>query len=358
MSYGSIYKIVFPNGKHYIGLTTTSLEQRTKEHTCCAKNADVKYLYNAIRKYDMVDTLELIEIDTADTEEELCEKEIGYIIEYNSYYMNGNGYNMTYGGEGTNGYVFTDEVKLKMSEAKKKQFEDHPEKGKEHGERMKKYYEDNPEAREKQSVVIKTYFEDNPEARQKNSEAQKKYFEEHPEAREKMSQIKKTYHEEHPEAGQEHGEKMKTYYEAHPEARQRLSESHKKYHKEHPEARQKMSEIKKQYNKEHPENRKAHSEKMKQYNKEHPEKGKAHSEKMKIYYENNPECIKKTLDTIGKNKPFDVFKNDGTFIKTFTYQFEAKEYLQNEYNITSIISIGSVLEGKRNSSAGFVFKYK
>ena len=30
--FGSIYKIEFPNGKHYIGITTTSLEQRAKEH--------------------------------------------------------------------------------------------------------------------------------------------------------------------------------------------------------------------------------------------------------------------------------------------------------------------------------------
>ena len=109
MSFGSIYKINFPNGKHYIGLTTTSLKQRTKEHKTTAKSGDTKCVYNALRKYDMVDTLELIEIDTADTVEELCEKEIGYIIEYNSYYMNENGYNMTYGGEGTNGYIFTEE---------------------------------------------------------------------------------------------------------------------------------------------------------------------------------------------------------------------------------------------------------
>jgi hypothetical protein len=109
MSCGSIYKIVFPNGKHYIGLTTTSIEQRTKGHRSCAKSGDNKCLYNAIRKYDMVENLELIEINTADFIEELCELEILYIHEYNSYYMNGRGYNMTYGGEGTNGYVFTDE---------------------------------------------------------------------------------------------------------------------------------------------------------------------------------------------------------------------------------------------------------
>ena len=52
MSYGSIYKIQFPNGKHYIGLITTSLEQRKKEHKKSAKSGDNKCLYNTIRKYD------------------------------------------------------------------------------------------------------------------------------------------------------------------------------------------------------------------------------------------------------------------------------------------------------------------
>ena len=175
MSCGSIYKIVFPNGKHYIGLTTTSLEQRTKEHRSCAKSGDNKCLYNAIRKYDMIENLELIEIDTADSIEELCELEILYIHEYNSYYMNERGYNMTYGGEGTNGYVFTEEDNLKNSE------------------RLKKYYEDHPEAREKCSKSQKKRFE-NPEEIQKNREALRKYYEDHPEAREKMSEIKKNYY--------------------------------------------------------------------------------------------------------------------------------------------------------------------
>ena len=263
MACGSIYKIKFPNGKHYIGLTTTSLEQRTKQHKNSAKNGDSQCIYNAIRKYGMVDKLELIEIDTADTIEELCEKEIGYIIEYNSYYMNENGYNMTYGGEGANGYVFTEEVKQKMSESRKKHFE-------------------NPEAREQMSERLKTYFE-NPEAIKKNSEARKKY------------------HQDNPGAGKEHGERMKKHYEENPEAREQMSEIKKK-HYENPEARRKLSR--------------------------------------------------------GENKPFDVFTIDGTFIKTFTYQFEAKEYLQTEYKVTSTFKIGEVLAGNRNSSAGFIFKYK
>ena len=119
MPFGYIYKIEFPNGKHYIGLTTISLEHRRSQHKNLAKSGNIKYLYNALRKYDMIDTFELIEIDTADTLEELCELEIGYILTYNSHYIYGYGYNMTYGGEGTNGYVWKEYDKQKQSERRK-----------------------------------------------------------------------------------------------------------------------------------------------------------------------------------------------------------------------------------------------
>lgn len=169
------YKIIFPNGKHYIGLSTTSKEQRTKEHKYCAKSGDTKYLYNALRKYNMVETFELIVIDTAETLEELCEKEKEYIIKYNSYYKNGKGYNMTYGGEGSFGYVFTDEAKLKNSEIRKKYFKDNPFAGKQHSIIMKKYYEDNANARKVMSELKKKHYE-KPEVRKKHSEAQKKKY--------------------------------------------------------------------------------------------------------------------------------------------------------------------------------------
>ena len=263
MTCGYIYKIKFPNGKHYIGLTTTSLEQRKKQHKKCAKSNDNKCLYNALRKYEMTDTFELIEIDTADTKEELCEKEIQYIQEYNSYYLNENGYNMTFGGEGFNGYIRTEEDKQKMSEAGKKQFE-------------------SPESRQKQSERLKKYNE-TPEARKKNSEA------------------------------------LKTYYKKNPNAIQKNSEAQKKRYKDNPGSIQKNSEAQK--------NR-------------------------------SPEWKIKKLDTLGQNKPFDVFTIDGIFVKTFTYQFKAMEYLQKEYHITSSIKICSVLLGNRNSSHGFIFTYK
>jgi len=407
MSYGTIYKIQFPNGKNYIGLTTTSLEQRKREHKCCAKNENnTNLLYNALRKYDMVDTFELIEIDTADTLEELCEKEIRYIQEYNSYYLDGNGYNMTYGGDGVIGYVYTEEDKLKMSEAQKKRFENpeaiqqmseikkiyyenNPDAGKEHSEKMKKHFE-NPEAIKKNSEAQKKRYE-NPEAIQKCSEAQKKRFENNPEARQQMSEIKKKYFENNPEARQKCSETLKKRFE-NPEVRQQQSEARKKYYEHNPEAKQKHGDAIQNYYKNNPDKLKerieAHkksfenpdviekcsqsqkkrfenqnerqkcSEAQKKRFENNPEARQQMSEIKKKYFENNPEARQKILGKKGQNKPFDIFTVDGTFIKTFNYQFEAKEYLQKEYNITSTMKIGAVLEGKRCKTAGFVFKYK
>ena len=148
---------------------------------------------------------------------------------------------------------------------------------------------------------MKKQFEDNPELKEKIAQLQKEYWEK-PEARQQMSAKKKKYYEDNPEAGKEHSEKMKKYYE-NPEAIQRNKDAQKKRFE-------------------------------------------------------NPEEKKKILDSKGQNKPFDVFTKDGTFIHTFAYKYEAKEYLQKNYNTNSTIKIGQVLEGSRNSSAGFVFKYK
>ncbi len=335
MTYGYIYKIEFPNGKHYIGLTC-SLKQRKRTHKQYAKYGDTRKVYNALRKYDMVDNFELIEIDTAETNEELCEKEIEYIQKYNSYYLDGgNGYNMTLGGDGCNGYVFTEEVKQKISEARKLYFEEHPEAIEIMRKAQKKRFED-PEERQKSSEKMKKHFE-NPEAIEIMRKAQKKRFED-PEERQKISEARKLYFE-NTEAIEKHRQSQKKYFE-NPEAIKKNSEAQKKHHIENPQRR------------------KEHSEKMTNHYKNNPDAGKEHSEKMKKRFENNPEARKKILDTKGQNKQFDIFTKDGTFVKSFSYHFEAKEYLQREYNITSTIKICEVLNGNRKSSAGFVFKYK
>ena len=340
MSCGYIYKILFPNGKHYIGLTTTSLEQRTKGHRLCAKSGDSKLVYNAIRKYDMIDTFELIEIDTAYTIEELCEKEKRYIQEYNSYYLNENGYNMTYGGEGTNGYVFTEEDKVKMSESAKNYFDNRNE---DEIRRFKEAHakpyegEGGQEKRQKIRETKKQYYLDHPEARQLISDTQKKRYEDPEEIKKNIERMTK-YNKEHPEKGKEHSERMQMRFQDNPNLGKEHSEKLKTYYK-NPVALQKNrdSQIK--------------------HNKEHPEKGEAASKALKERWE-NPDFMRKIADGKGRNKPFDVFTKDGTFVKTFTYQFEAIEYLQEEYHITSIINVGGVLSGKKNSSKGFVFKYK
>ena len=93
----------------------------------------------------MIDTFQMIVIDTAETEKELCEKEIAHIEMHNSHYISGNGYNMTDGGDSANGYEFTEKDRQKMSESQKKYHKDNPEAGKAHGEYMKKRFIDNPE---------------------------------------------------------------------------------------------------------------------------------------------------------------------------------------------------------------------
>tara|TARA_B100000424_G_scaffold62223_1_gene45323 strand:- start:235 stop:1131 length:897 start_codon:yes stop_codon:yes gene_type:complete len=297
MPFGYIYKIEFPNGKVYIGQTGRTLKQRHTEHNTKAKNGNTRAVYGALRKYNMVGTFELIEIDTADTKEELCEKEIGYILMYRSIERE-YGYNRTIGGEGVKGYVYTEEQREKQSQATKKQFA-------------------KPGAREKHSEAQKKRFEDF-EERKKCGEATKKYYEETPGAREKQSKIKKK-HFAKPGEREKQSERLKKYFEK-PGEREKQSEKLKKYF-EKPGVKEKISERRK-----------------KQFKK--------------------PGAKHQLLDAQGKNKPFDVFTTDGTFVKTFTYQMDAREYLQKEYGITSTIKSGEVLKGRRKSSAGFVFKYK
>ena len=117
--YGIIYKISFPNGKKYIGQTRNSIKQRKGEHISCSRSNKPKYiLHKAIKLYGE-ESFEMIEIANAINKEELNSLEIYYIKENNTYFKNGSGYNMTFGGEGNSGYVFTDEIKKKMSINKK-----------------------------------------------------------------------------------------------------------------------------------------------------------------------------------------------------------------------------------------------
>ena len=298
--YGYIYKIPFPNGKHYIGLTSRSLEQRQNEHKRCAKNGDTKCLYNALRKYNMEDTLELVEIDTADNKEELDEKEIGYILMYNSLDKE-YGYNGTIGGEGTKGYSFTEEQRKNVSKSQLHRFE-------------------------------------NPEARQKNSESQKKRFE-NPEEREKSSIRMKQRALDNPNIGIRQSIHLKQLYH------------------NIPSKKDDMSKLKLQQNKDNPDMKKQQSElKLMRYEDIDGLEKRKNISKTSLIQWKDPEKRKKIIDEKRKrfSKPFNAYK-DGKLVDCFDHIPDCALKLFNQEQSSNI---SAVLKGTRKHHKGFIFKYK
>ena len=346
MAYGYIYKISFPNGKCYIGLTTRTIKERWDEHNYNAKAGDTKCLYKSLRKYNMVDTFQMIVIDTAETEKELCEKEIAHIEIHNSHYKRGYGYNMTDGGEGVIGYRHTEETKRIMSE------------------KSTVYYSDTS-IRIAKSIEVKKYFE-NQENRLRLIKQLKSYYINHPEAKKKMS-IRMTEYFSNLENRLNQSIRRKEFYKNNPEARQLVSIQMKEF-MNRPDVKEANSKRRKEFYKNNPEAAKEHSEFMKEF-MNRPDVKEANSKRMKEFM-NRPDVkeahskrMKERGQTFegkirGPPKPFDVFEKNGTYIKSFNYQFEAREYLQKTYEIKTKIKIGEVLKGTQNSSHGFIFKYK
>lgn len=99
MSY-IVYKITNKiNNKIYIGLTNKTLQKRWRTHCNSAFSENDSYVFHkAIKKYGE-DSFQKEILESGLTENEAKEKEIFYIKKFNSYYLNGHGYNMTYGGE-------------------------------------------------------------------------------------------------------------------------------------------------------------------------------------------------------------------------------------------------------------------
>lgn len=300
MPYGFIYKIEFPNGKHYIGLTSRSLEERKKEHRYNANNGDTTYIYNALRKHKMKDNLELVEIDTADNKEELDEKEIGYILSYNSFDRE-YGYNGTIGGDGTSGYSFTEEQRKNVSKSQLHRFE-------------------------------------NPDAREQCSKSQTKRFE-NPEEREKSREIRKQYHIDNPEAGKEQGEKLKQLYHNNPLKKDDMSKLKLQQNKDNPDMGKQQSELKL----------------MRFEDKDACEERKKISETSLTQWQ-DPEKRKKIMDEKRKRfgKPFNVYKNE-ILIDSFDYVPDCAVKMFGRQNDCRI---SAVLNGRSKSHKGYVFKYK
>lgn len=107
------------NGKVYIGYTQKTLEKRIIEHKCAANKNSGYLLHKSIRKYGIESFTWEIIFESKDKNYILNEMERFFIEEHNSFFENGVGYNMTYGGQGgMSGKKHSDEVKLKMKIAR------------------------------------------------------------------------------------------------------------------------------------------------------------------------------------------------------------------------------------------------
>lgn len=117
-----IYMYTFPNGKRYIGKTSTSLKDRQDGPNWNGyRNCTV--LMKAVKKYGIENIKQEVLFDGEMTDEYSSRLEQICILLFktncrrfkNPQY----GYNTTDGGEGTSGYHHTEESKKKMSESKK-----------------------------------------------------------------------------------------------------------------------------------------------------------------------------------------------------------------------------------------------
>jgi len=109
-----IYKLTFPNGKIYIGITTESLSRRVQRHINYARKNRPYALSAAIRKYgEKSFTAE--HIASTKTVDDLVHVERILIKQYGS--ICPNGYNMTGGGEGSYCIKPSVEKRRKISES-------------------------------------------------------------------------------------------------------------------------------------------------------------------------------------------------------------------------------------------------
>ena len=165
---GVVYLISFPNGKKYIGITSTSFEERKQGHLSHMNTSKLP-VSNALRKYGEQVIWEVI--DKADNWNELCHLEKSYIIKYDS--LN-NGYNLTAGGDGTVGYEHSEENNIKNSQRRKKFFKN-PANRLNQSIASKKAHQKNPEQALNHSKTMSQKFED-PNQRKKVADGMRKFL--------------------------------------------------------------------------------------------------------------------------------------------------------------------------------------
>jgi len=106
------------NGKAYVGFDS-NWPSRKAVHICEAlSRGNDKYLfYRAIRKYGADNFKWEVLYQSSDRDHTLSVMENKMIVEHNTHFRDGHGYNMTWGGEGRFGLEHTDETKRKIGMA-------------------------------------------------------------------------------------------------------------------------------------------------------------------------------------------------------------------------------------------------
>ena len=102
------------NGHGYVGITCQSAKSRWRD----GAGYKVGAFHKAIEKYGWDNFEHTILVKNVPTVDIANEYEKYYIKELNTFYKNGHGYNLTLGGEGTDGWEHTEEAKQKMRDAK------------------------------------------------------------------------------------------------------------------------------------------------------------------------------------------------------------------------------------------------
>ena len=105
------------NGKKYIGFAV-DLKKRKREHLCEAITRKSRYVFHrAVRKYGPENFVWSVLMESKDGRFLLKDREEFFIRKLRTHYLYGNGYNMTYGGQGRMGVKFTNAQKEKMRES-------------------------------------------------------------------------------------------------------------------------------------------------------------------------------------------------------------------------------------------------
>jgi group I intron endonuclease len=295
------------NGKRYVGITTKTLAQRWYEHCWLAEHGGTQALYKAIRKHDP-SSFTVEQIDTAESLEELLEKERSHINRLATYAKLGTGYNMTLGGDGVFGFEFDVETRHRMAAKGRARFSDpkeralqrlrqsrywnhlrrteqsarikevhakDPEQSCRHSKFMKSFSDsdqmrkrarlfwDSPGAKDRFKARIAAYWSD-PANRAKRSAEIKQRFAGNPTYAVNVSRGKKKHFQENPDTARRHSDFMKKRFAENPELVSELRERAYRLYAEDPTLIRRMVEARKRFWERNPQAREALGTKMKE----------------------------------------------------------------------------------------------